>query len=108
MKETVAELLGSKRFLVVTLCVLVCAAFVLTGHMPLQGDPDHLGFFDAFTKLSALLATLYGLENAATAFRPKGDAPVIGTVLTTDPMKVEPRGTLPEIPPPPAPPAVKS
>lgn len=67
MKSTIAELLGSKRFVVTVLAVLACTAFVVAGKMPV-GD-----FIKTFTQLSALLATLYGVENAAAAFKGSGD-----------------------------------
>jgi len=70
MKEAIATLLGSKRFIVVTLTLLVCAAFVVSGRMPV----DH--FLDTLKVLGGLLATLYGIENAVEAARPKSpDAP---------------------------------
>lgn len=75
MKQTLAEFAGSKRFFLVTFCVVVLAVFVITGKMPLQGDETHMGFFQAFTTLSGLLATLYGVENVAQAIRAPSSPP---------------------------------
>lgn len=70
MGDVAKQLIGSKRFVVVTLTLLVCAAFVVAGRMPV----DH--FLDTLKVLGGLLATLYGLENAVEAARPKSpDAP---------------------------------
>lgn len=60
---TLKTLLASKRFLVVSVAVLVLAAFVITGRMTVDQ------FVDRFTVLAGLLATLYGVENVAQAGR---------------------------------------
>lgn len=69
MGDVAKQLLGSKRFVVVTLTLLVCAAFVVAGRMPV----DH--FLDTLKVLGGLLATLYGVENAVQAMRPPPEAP---------------------------------
>lgn len=67
MGDVVKQLLASKRFVVVTLTLLVCAAFVVAGRMPVDK------FLDTLEVLGGLLAGLYGLENAVQAARPKPD-----------------------------------
>lgn len=70
MGDVARQLLGSKRFVVVTLTLLVLGAFVVAGRMPVAQ------FLDTLKVLGGLLATLYGVENAVEAARPKPpDAP---------------------------------
>jgi hypothetical protein len=64
MGDVAKQLVSSKRFVVVTLTLLICAAFVVAGRMPV----DH--FLDTLKVLGGLLAALYGVENAAQALRP--------------------------------------
>jgi hypothetical protein len=90
MGSTLRELYTSKRFLLTVLAILVCASFVLAGKLPLTG------FLDLFTKLTALLTTLYGLENAAAALKSG----------ITAPLPALPSAAAPPATPPPAPVAV--
>lgn len=67
MKSTFLELLGSKRFVVITLALVVSGAFVLAGRMPVAD------FLNTLKILGGLLATLYGVENAADALKGNKD-----------------------------------
>jgi hypothetical protein len=69
MVDTIKELLGSKRFIVITLTLLVCASFVIAGRMPVDR------FMTTLETLGGLLATLYGVENAVLAARPPAPPP---------------------------------
>lgn len=69
MTETWKTLLASKRFIVITLTVLVCAAFVVAGRMPVSQ------FLDTLKVLGGLLASLYGVENVAQALKGPPDGP---------------------------------
>jgi hypothetical protein len=64
MNDTVKTLVTSKRFIVTTIVLVVCAAFVVAGKMPVSD------FLSTLEKLGALLAALYGIENAADALSP--------------------------------------
>lgn len=65
MGDVAKQLLSSKRFVVVTLTILICAVFVVAGRMPVAD------FLVTLKTLGGLLAALYGLENAAEAVGPK-------------------------------------
>jgi hypothetical protein len=77
--DALKTLLASKRFLVVTTAVLVLAAFVVAGRMSVDQ------FVDRFTVLAGLLASLYGLENAATAIKGPPATTLTATLEQTAP-----------------------
>jgi hypothetical protein len=71
MGDAFRQLLGSKRFVITTLTLLILSAFVVAGRMPVAQ------FIDTLKVLGGLLATLYGVENAAIALKgpPPSDSP---------------------------------
>lgn len=64
MKDALTELLRSKRFIVTVLAVTIVTVLCATGRIAVSDYATKL------TQLFGLLATLYGLENAATALNP--------------------------------------